>query len=764
MTMTAPALSTSTGCRLVSTDGRALPLRAVDVAADAGGGLARVRLRQTFANPYAEALQVSYLLPLPADGAVVDFAFVLGGQRIRGRVERKADARAAFERAVVEGRTAAILEQERSSLFTQELGNVPPGATVEVEIDVEQPLRWVEGGWEWRWPTVVGPRYLGAPGETPHADRVTVDVADGPVAVTCRASLAIADETTGPARSPSHAIAAGDTVTLAGALDRDVVVRWPVAAPTPGLRVEVARPAGDTDAYALLTLVPPAVAGPPVARDLCLLLDTSGSMGGAPLAQLLAFSRALVQGLRTGDRLEMIAFSNSQHRWQLEPVRIDERTRAQALAWLASQRAGGGTAMHEAVTEALRPLRPDAERQVVLVTDGYIGFEGEVVGRIRRALPRGSRIHVVGVGSSVNRTLTTGVARAGGGHEAIVAPDEAVEAAVAALLARTGDPLWVDLAIAGPAVRQLAPAVVPDLLALAPARVALRVDPAGGTIIVRARGPEGPLVHEVRVEAVPEGTGRRVVATRFAREAVEDLEVARGTGESVDAAVEALGLHHRIATRLTSWVAETEEATVDPSAPGRRERMPHLLPHGVSAEGVGLRQGSASGATPAMPVATAGAAAPPPPSGPMRERSRLAKPAAPRQEANGRKAKNFFLGRLHPADVEPEADDAPAVFADALAGSGPADARPRLRARIVARLGGELVIEVTVDRAIDWEVDGEPLVVTADGAAAPTLWLVRGTTRTGALTAGQVARLAIRWSGADPVRIELGGLVLEVTG
>src|SRR5687768_7198270 len=192
----------SNGCRLVASDGRLLPLRDVRVDADCGGGLAPVRFRQTFANPPAEPLHVTYLLPLPADAGVVDFAFVLGGRRIIGRVERRADARAAFERAVLEGRTAALLEQERSSLFTQELGNVPPGATIEVEIDVEQLLAWADGGWEWRWPTVVGPRYLGGPGETPDAERVTVDVLDGAMPVTCRASIAIADARTGAPTSP----------------------------------------------------------------------------------------------------------------------------------------------------------------------------------------------------------------------------------------------------------------------------------------------------------------------------------------------------------------------------------------------------------------------------------------------------------------------------------------------------------------------------------------------------------------------------------
>src|SRR4051794_7727976 len=121
----------SNGARLVSVDGRTLPLREVKLEADAKGGIARVLLRQKFHNPYAEPLRVTYLMPLPADGAVSGYAFTVGGKRIVGKVEKKATARERFERAIIEGRTAALLDQERSSLFTQEVGNVPPNAELE---------------------------------------------------------------------------------------------------------------------------------------------------------------------------------------------------------------------------------------------------------------------------------------------------------------------------------------------------------------------------------------------------------------------------------------------------------------------------------------------------------------------------------------------------------------------------------------------------------------------------------------------------------
>src|SRR5437867_7375746 len=126
---TAPMPGTpAPGGHLVAVDGRTLPLRGTALRAEAGGGLARVVLEQRFHNAYPDPLRVTYLLPLPVDGAVSGFAFRIGERRIVGEVDRLAAARERFEEGLLEGRTAALLEQDRASLFTQELGNIPPGA------------------------------------------------------------------------------------------------------------------------------------------------------------------------------------------------------------------------------------------------------------------------------------------------------------------------------------------------------------------------------------------------------------------------------------------------------------------------------------------------------------------------------------------------------------------------------------------------------------------------------------------------------------
>ena len=111
LSLQTPSPVDPTGGRLVTVDGRALALKEVRLSADARGGLARVTLTQRFFNPYDEPLAVTYTLPLPHDGAVSGYAFTFGNTRVVGEVDRRAAARERFERALLEGRTAALLDQ-----------------------------------------------------------------------------------------------------------------------------------------------------------------------------------------------------------------------------------------------------------------------------------------------------------------------------------------------------------------------------------------------------------------------------------------------------------------------------------------------------------------------------------------------------------------------------------------------------------------------------------------------------------------------------
>lgn len=829
----------TTGGRLVTTDGRALPLTGATLSADAKAGVVRVTLEQTFRNPYEEPLRVTYKLPLPADGAVSGFAFRIGEQRIVGEVDTKKQARQRFEDAILEGKTAALLDQERSSLFTQEVGNVPPRTEVVCEVQIDQKLAWLgDGAWEWRFPTVVAPRYLGATGRVADHAKVTVDVADQALPVKLGLSLSIRDRLADGARpeSPSHPLHSGKglgrvDVTFGDergvGLDRDVVVRWRVADLKVGTELDVARPtrAAIADfAYGLLTLVPPSVEAhmPPVPRDLIVLLDTSGSMSGAPLDQARRVTSALVDSLNDQDQLELIEFSNSTRRWKRGPVNATSSNRRDAQAWLARLRASGGTEMRTGILEALAPLRADAQRQIVLITDGLIGFEDEVLAEISQRLPKGSRVHTVGVGSGVNRSLTQPAARAGRGVELVLGIGEDVEPQVKRLLSRTATPLVTNVEISGSAVEAVAPFRVPDLYGGAPAMVSLKLRAQGGTIVVRGDTAQGELNETIHVKPVERGEGSQAMAALFGRELVEDFELAIGTGGrkgEIDPQIERVGLDFQISTRLTSWIAVSDKATVDPRAPKRDEVMPHNLPYGMSAEGVGLRamgggavaQATLSRMAAGAPVPAAaplkaersrGAAPPPPmdklaeadgfaddeggwereeatgagfradePAGAppseepapeqQAERRRLSRPAPAKPEAPKKKGFGLGLGDLAKAILGGKRDAAKdEKVADRAAPASTAAPMPHraLTARIVRRANGKLVLEIKLaDGPITWKPAADARIELGDGTVVKADVVKEQTTADGAYDVGLTLLLTVTFDDAHPapVRVHL---------
>jgi Ca-activated chloride channel homolog len=212
--------------------------------------------------------------------------------------------------------------------------------------------------------------------------------------------------------------------------------------------------------------------------------------------------------------------------------------------------------MKDGILEALAPLRDDAQRQVVLVTDGLIGFEDEVLEAIREKLPASARVHTVGVGSGVNRSLTRPAARVGKGVELIVGLDEDVERVAQRLCARTAQPFVTNVEVSGTAVDAVAPQRMPDLFGGAPCLASLKLRPNGGTVIVRGKTAHGG-AYEERLEVKPceRGEGSAAICTLYGREKVEDLETSGLHKSDIDSQVEAIGLGFQISTRLTSWVA-----------------------------------------------------------------------------------------------------------------------------------------------------------------------------------------------------------------
>ena len=167
----ATASEPESGLKLYGISGEELgyaPRLRTDVSIKVTGMLARVRVQQRFTNPGDNWVEGVYVFPLPENAAVDRLRMLYDERLIEGEIQEKQQARKTYERARASGKGASLLDQQRANIFTTAVANIPPQETVQVEIEYQQRLQWLDGEFSLRFPMVVGPRYI--PG-TALADR-----------------------------------------------------------------------------------------------------------------------------------------------------------------------------------------------------------------------------------------------------------------------------------------------------------------------------------------------------------------------------------------------------------------------------------------------------------------------------------------------------------------------------------------------------------------------------------------------------------------
>ncbi|MFM8989364.1 MAG: VIT domain-containing protein, partial [Alphaproteobacteria bacterium] len=73
---------------------------------------------------------------------LLDIGVEIGGRHLRGSIQRVAQARDTYEKAIEDGDGAFMLEQAEPGLFTLNAGNLRPGETARVSFAYAVLNRW----------------------------------------------------------------------------------------------------------------------------------------------------------------------------------------------------------------------------------------------------------------------------------------------------------------------------------------------------------------------------------------------------------------------------------------------------------------------------------------------------------------------------------------------------------------------------------------------------------------------------------------------
>jgi len=575
-----------------------LPLRRLAVDGRITGLLYRLTVAQTFVNVHADPLEATYIFPLPARAGVTRFQLRVGERVIEGVLKERGAAREEYDQAIRQGHRAAIAEEERQEVFTMRVGNIPPGETVAVALELAGPLAVADGEATFRFPLVVAPRYipgvpLDGPGvglgtahdtdAVPDASRITPPVLlpgqPNPVHLAFRLELDPAGLPLSDLRASLHALSLSQTgeglrvVELTPGverLDRDVILRFRVGEEAIRGGLSVYREP-DGESTLLLTVVPPATLPASFRpRDVVVLLDRSGSMSGWKMAAARRAAARLIDTLTERDRFGLILFDD---RLEEPPpsagrlVAATDRARFRAVEFLARVEARGGTEIAPALARALQyfpsPLEPERERILLFVTDGQVGNEDQLLHQVRQQA-QGCRIFTVGIDRAVNASLLERLAGYGGGHCELVESEDRLDEVLRAVHRRMGTPLLTDLRLE-PALAEMAPDAV-DLFPGVPLRLGGWLSgPLPAQVTVIGRAPDG---QPFRQTLTPVETPDSAVRTIWARARVLDLEHRFAAGDRRDLqladAITAFSLRYGVLCRFTAFVAVDRSEVVNP--------------------------------------------------------------------------------------------------------------------------------------------------------------------------------------------------------
>jgi len=582
----------------------ACPLKHTDVKADISGFISRVTVTQEFENPYPQKIEAVYTFPLPANSAVDAMTITIGDRIITGKIKRKDEARAIYNAARDAGYSAALLDQERPNIFTQSVANIRPGDKVKVQIQYVETLKYEDGGFEFGFPMVVGPRYIPTgtdgsritPTVTPRGTRAGHDIS---LSVNLDAGLPIYS-----IRSNTHEIDSQRQADSRYAIklrneneipNKDFLLKYNVAGK--GIEDTVLTHHDSRGGYFTLILQPPqrAAAEDIAPRELVFVLDTSGSMSGFPIEKAKETMRLALADLNPRDTFNLVTFSGETRILFPKPVPATRENMLLAQSVLGGSYGSGGTEMMKAIKAALDPSdSQDHIRVVCFMTDGYVGDDMNIVAEVKRH--PNARVFAFGIGSSVNHFLLDKMAEEGRGEVEYVGLQDDGSAAARRFYNRVRNPLLTDVSIdwGGLPVAEVYPRRIPDLFSATPVILSGRYNSdAHGVIRLKGKMAGKTFVREIPVSFSSSESAHDVLASLWGRRKVDDLmsqdwtsaQTGRGGGNDLQGPITQLALDYHLMSQFTSFVAVEESVGTEGGRP-RRVEVPVEMPAGVSYDGV----------------------------------------------------------------------------------------------------------------------------------------------------------------------------------
>mgnify|MGYP005840797043 CR=1 FL=1 len=531
--------------------------------------VATTHIDQVFVNTSPWSLEGTYIFPLPEEAAINEFTMWVDGEPVQGQLYTREEARRIYEDIVRRRMDPALLEYVGRNLFQASIFPIPSGEERRIEIEYSEVLP-AEGGLV---------RYVYPLSTERFSPEPLEDVS---VSISIKSKEAIK-----AIYSPSHPVAIerdGAYRATVGWEDSDVIpttdfaLYYSVSTESLGVNLLSYKRKGEDGFFALL-IAPDvqAAAGEVVAKDVIVVLDTSGSMEGEKIDQAKAALLYVLEHLNEGDRFNIVAFSTGLRTFsaRMEPL----SARREAERFVEELWAEGSTDINRALLEAMNMADEKRPTIIIFLTDGLptagVVEVPLIINNVKQATPKSVRLFTFGVGDDVDTVLLDTLARELRGASAYVRPGERVDEQVSAFYAKVSTPVLADvrLKVEGVRVEEIYPYPLPDVFAGSQLVVVGRYR-QGGAATVELEGEVNQRPQTFRYEDLTftseggEDFIPRLWATRKIGYLLNEIRLHGEDPELVDQIVK-LSIRYGIITPYTSFLVEEPELAL--SGEGREE-------------------------------------------------------------------------------------------------------------------------------------------------------------------------------------------------
>ena len=401
--------------------------------------VATTHVDQVFVNEARYEMEGTYIFPLPEEAAISEFSMWVDGEKLEGQILDKDQARRIYEDIVRRRKDPALLEYVGRNAFQARIFPIPPNGERRVELEYSQVLSMEGGLVKYVYPLDTE-RFSARP-----LEEVAISVelhSNEPIKAIYSSSHQVAVDR----RGEYNATVGYEEYDVLP--DRDFELYYTISAEDFGLNLLSYRQP-DEDGFFLLLVAPKVEVDKRevVAKDVILVLDTSGSMRGEKLAQAKGALEFVLDNLNDEDRFNVIAFSTGvrQYATRLQPT----EERSEALYFVRQLEAVGGTDINRALLEAVAQAGEERPTLIIFLTDG-LATEGvvatdQIIANVAQEATETARIFTFGVGDDVNTILLDTLAQSHRGASAYVRPGQSIEEEVSAFYAKVSSPLLADL-------------------------------------------------------------------------------------------------------------------------------------------------------------------------------------------------------------------------------------------------------------------------------------------------------------------------------